>query len=285
MRNGISICIMFAVGSFLGNGALAQPLSAPLAEEIQVAAEDRFENWVGKTILVFTPHPDDDTFAVGGTLARLAENGNKIAIVIFTNDNKGSLDLEMTRERLARIRRAEEEEACRIIGISSESLIWLGYEDGDLEYADPRLLRGEVCRLIKKHRPDAVFCPDPGSKWEQWHKTDHRMAAFITKDAFIASEWHLYYPQHLLDEKLKPYPVPVAYYYYSQEPNYEVDITDKFDLKVKAAASHVSQFEPSLSGYAAEMAEETTAQLRKGFVKANQAGDRYVERFRREELP
>ena len=49
-------------------------------------------------------------------------------------------------------------------------------------------------------RPDAVFSPDPGGKWNQWHKTDHRMAANITQDAFIAAEWHLYYPQHYLDE-------------------------------------------------------------------------------------
>lgn len=264
---------------------VAQPLDAPLAEKVEVRAGDRVENWTGRSVLVFTPHPDDDTFALGGTLACLAEAGNKITIVIYTNDNKGSLDLEMTRERLARIRRAEEEEACRVLGISAENLIWLGYEDGDLEYADPRVLRGEVCRLIKKVRPDAIFCPDPGAKWNEWHKTDHRMSAVITKDAFIASEWHLYYPQHLLDEGLKPYAVPVAYYYYSQEPNYEVDITAKVEVKAKASAAHVSQFEPSLSKYTPEMSRETFEKLREGFAEEGKVGDRHVERFRREELP
>ena len=243
------------------------------------------EEWTGKTVMVFTPHPDDDTFACGGVMSILAGNGNKVIVVIYTNDNKGSLDLEMTSERLARIRRAEEEEACEILGIPKENIIWLGYDDGDLEYADPRVLRGEACRLMKKYRPDAVFTIDPGTTHERWHKTDHRMAAFITKDAFIASEWHLYYPQHLLDEDLKPYHVPVAFFYYTEEPNYSVDITDIVEKKLKASAAHVSQFEPSLSTYTPEMPEETYAGVRLWGLGMMKDGDRYVERFRREEWP
>ena len=36
------------------------------------AQEDRVETWRGKTIVVFTPHPDDDIFGCGGTLALAA---------------------------------------------------------------------------------------------------------------------------------------------------------------------------------------------------------------------
>ena len=278
---GVAFLTVFLAGMV----ATAQPIMAPMAETPEVDEEDRVENWKDKTVLVFTPHPDDDTFSMGGTLAHLAANGNKVVIVIYTNDNKGSKDLEMTRERLARIRRAEEEEACRILGIPKENLVWLGYDDGDLEYADPQRLCGEVARQIKIHRPDAVFCPDPGATWEQWHKTDHRMSAGITKDAFIAAEWHLYYPQHLLDEDLKPYSVPVAYYFYSQEPNYEVDITDVIDAKVKASAAHVSQFEPSVTKYTPDMPTEVFDQINAGFRAYHGVGDRFVERFRREEAP
>ncbi|QQS45722.1 MAG: PIG-L family deacetylase [Acidobacteriota bacterium] len=71
------------------------------------AAQERIEEWRDKTVMVFTPHPDDDLFGCGGTLARMARNGNRIITVIYTNDNKGSFDLEMTSERLARIRKAE----------------------------------------------------------------------------------------------------------------------------------------------------------------------------------
>src|ERR1041385_7549008 len=87
----------------------------------QVRAAERLENYTNKTVLVFTPHPDDDTFAVGGTLALLARNKNRVVVVIYTNDNKGSYDQDMTSERLARIRKAEEEASCAVLGIPKEN--------------------------------------------------------------------------------------------------------------------------------------------------------------------
>src|SRR5207253_4388583 len=120
------------------------------------------EKLEGKTILLFTPHPDDDTFCCAGTLALLQRRHNNIHIVIYTNDDKGSNDLEMTSERLARIRKGEEEEACRIIGIPKENIHWLEYHDGMLEYANPRDLAEEVTGIIRKFRPYVVMAPDPG---------------------------------------------------------------------------------------------------------------------------
>ena len=69
------------------------------AQSVQL---EKLEN---KTILLFTPHPDDDTFCCAGSLALLAKRQNNIHIVIYTNDDKGSRDPDMTSERLARIRR------------------------------------------------------------------------------------------------------------------------------------------------------------------------------------
>src|SRR5262249_31337350 len=88
--------------------------------------QDRIEQWRGKTVMVFTPHPDDDVFGCGGVMSMLARNGNKIIVVIYTNDNKGSFDLEMTSERLARIRKAEQEAAMEVIGVPKENIVWLG---------------------------------------------------------------------------------------------------------------------------------------------------------------
>jgi len=281
MRKTLCLAIsLLSVWTIVANAADPAP-----SKDAKVADQDRIEHWTGKTVMVFTPHPDDDTFMCAGTMELLAKNNNKVIIVLYTNDNKGSLDLEMTRERLARIRRAEEEAACQVLGIPKENLIWLGYEDGDLEYADPHRVRGEACRLIKKYRPDAIFTIDPGEEFERWHKTDHRMAAFITKDAFIASEWHLYYPQHLLDEGLKPYRVPLAFYYYTTSPNYTVDITSVAEDKVKAATKHVSQFSPSLDKYTPEMSEQTFQAIRAMGLSRTKEGDKYVEKFRREANP
>ncbi len=271
-RNTVCAVFILLLGSMLSARAEGPP-SEPI------------ETWKGKTVLIFTPHPDDDTFGCGGIMKILADNGNNVQVVVFTNDDKGSRDLEMTSERLARIRKAEQEKACEILGIPKENITWLGYEDGNLEYADPQRLRGEVAKEMKRHRPDAVFTVDPGSEHERWHKTDHRMAAFITQDAFIASEWHLYYPQHLLVDKLKPYHVPLAYYYYSTDTNVTIDITKVFEDKVKAAAAHVSQFEPSIDKYTPEMSDETLAGIRAWAKGFSEEDGKMVEKFRRVEWP
>src|SRR5258706_11705181 len=130
------------------------------------SAQERVEEWRGKTVMVFTPHPDDDLFGPGGTLALLARNQNRIVVVIYTNDNKGSFDLEMTSERLARIRKVEEEAALATIGVPKENIIWLGDPDGELEYAEPKALCGQATRLIRRYRPDVVFSIDPGEWYD-----------------------------------------------------------------------------------------------------------------------
>ncbi len=53
-----------------------------LCSIVSIRAQDRIEQWRGKTVMVFTPHPDDDLFGCGGTLSLLARNQNKIIIVI-----------------------------------------------------------------------------------------------------------------------------------------------------------------------------------------------------------
>lgn len=250
---------------------------------LPAVAQERIEEMRGKTVMVFTPHPDDDLFGCGGTLARMARNGNRIIIVIYTNDNKGSFDLEMTSERLARIRKAEEEAAMETLGIPKQNIIWLGYDDGELEYAPQKLLCGQATRLIRQYRPDVLFSIDPGEMYERWHKTDHRMAAFMTLDAVRAAEFHLYYPEHLLTDGLQPFKVPLLMFYYSaNEANYWVDITDELDRKAEAVTKHVSQFEPSINKYRPDWDPQDKSKL-KEYLKgrATKKDGRYVEAFRR----
>ncbi len=245
------------------------------------AGPDRIEDWKGKTVLFVTPHPDDDTFSAGGLLAKLARGGNKIIILIYTNDNAGSDDPEMTHERLAAIRKAEEEDACAILGISKKSIVWLGYDDGMLEYVDAKELTKRVVREIRRYRPDAIFSIDPGAPYQQWHKSDHRAAAYVTVDAMRAAGWRLYFPD-LEAAGFKAWSVPVQYFYYSAQPNYTVDITDVSDLKAKAAAAHISQFGKMVEKYdpniTQEQRDKLAAQLENMVPKENA---KHVERFRR----
>jgi LmbE family N-acetylglucosaminyl deacetylase len=270
--------------------ALVIPLCASSVAQAQVAnaepeytGDDRIEKWEGKTVLAITPHPDDETFTSGGLLAMLAARKNNVQILIYTTDNAGSNDPTMTKERLAEIRRREEEESCALLGIPKDHITWLGHDDGMLEYVDRRELTRQVAREIRHIKPDAVLSIDPGAPYEQWHKSDHRSGAVITVDAMRAAAWRLYFPE-LEREGLKAHKVPVVFFFYSKQPNYMVDITDVAQQKAKAAAAHTSQFGTMVTSYD----ENKLAERREGLAKfllaspvvARQDG-RIVERFRR----
>jgi LmbE family N-acetylglucosaminyl deacetylase len=279
---------LFADSALLASALLAAVAAAPaqvtLPEPAYTGA-DRVEEWRGKRILVVTPHPDDETFTSGGTLALLARNGNEIHVVIYTNDNAGSRDPTMTHQRLAAIRKAEEENACRILGIPVENIVWLGHDDGMLEYVDRRELTKQVAREIRRVRPDALFSVDPGAPYDQYHKSDHRSGAMITADAMRAAEWRLYFPD-LEAAGFAAWDVPVAFFYYSAQPNYTVDITDVAELKSRAASAHVSQFDPLVDRYDEAIAkdEKHLADLARQLLgRAVRENGRVVERFRRSE--
>jgi LmbE family N-acetylglucosaminyl deacetylase len=252
--------------------------------QFTLPAQDRnpqnIDEWKGKTILYFSPHPDDE-IASSGTLAKLIKNGNKVYIVLFTNGNKGSHDLEMTGERLAEIRRNEDISANGKLGIPKENIFFLGYDDGYLEYVPQKELCEKVCWFVRKYRPDAVFCYDPGSDWMQWHKTDHRMSAFISVDGARAAAYHLYFPQHLINEGLQPFTIRDFFFYGSRQPNYTVDITDVAELKYQAAIQHTSQFGKGNDKYVGpEMTPEDKQIIRERRLRKDPDGKIY-ERFRR----
>ena len=263
---------------------LAAPLlsGAPAQEPPQQPAK-RLEELQGKTILLFTPHPDDDVFGAGGTIALLNRNHNKVFIVVYTNDDKGSYDPEMTSQRLARIRRAEQEASEGLLGTAKENIIWMGYDDGMLEYAPQPKLTEEATAIIRKIRPDVLLSVDPGEWYERWHKSDHRMAAFNTIDAVRAAEFWLYFPNQKLQQGLQPYKVPELYFFYPspQEANYFVDINSVADLKFEAGAVQVSQFEPAINRYRPDWdaADKLKAQEEMRGEQPRKDGH-YVEAFR-----
>ena len=245
--------------------------------------QKRLEELREKAILVFTPHPDDDVFGAGGTIALLNRNHNKVYIVVYTNDDKGSYDPDMSSQKLARIRRAEQEVSEGMLGTPKENILWMGYDDGMLEYAPQPKLTEEATAIIRRMRPDVLLSVDPGEWYERWHKSDHRMAAFNTIDAVRAAEFWLYFPNQKLQQGLEPYKVPEMYFFYPspQEANYFVNIERVMDLKVEAALKQVSQFEPAINKYRTDWGPNDYAKAKEELLSEQPRKDgHYVEAFR-----
>ena len=95
-----------------------------------------------KVLMVVAAHPDDPEFGAGGTVAKLVGEGLQAIYVICTNGDKGTPDLSMTSEKLAKIREQEQRNAARVLGVSE--VVFLGHPDGGLvdgpEPPPPQLL-------------------------------------------------------------------------------------------------------------------------------------------------
>ena len=73
-------------------------------------------------------HPDDETFAMGGTLAKHADAGARVSLYCATDGDAGRASgiPFSSREELGRIRRAELLEACARLGVHDhDTLLWL----------------------------------------------------------------------------------------------------------------------------------------------------------------
>jgi N-acetyl-1-D-myo-inositol-2-amino-2-deoxy-alpha-D-glucopyranoside deacetylase len=83
-----------------------------------------------RRIVAVAPHPDDETYAFGGTLARASAAGAAVWVISATAGEKGE-DLSgggLAGEALAEVRRAELAASCRALG--AEAPRFLGLPDG-----------------------------------------------------------------------------------------------------------------------------------------------------------
>jgi LmbE family N-acetylglucosaminyl deacetylase len=189
-------------------------------------------------VMVVTAHPDDPEFGAGGTIANLVRDGCQVTYLIVTNGNKGSGDRTMTPERLTLIRREEQHNAARELGV--EWVEFLGYEDGEVE--DTRQLRLDVTRQIRRWRPDLIIAQHPDRTFRNffgWHR-DHRITGGVVLDCvYPLARDHLAFPELLPEQE--PHRVREVHLIQWEQPDLVIDITDSMDLKLKAIARHASQ--------------------------------------------
>lgn len=187
-----------------------------------------------RVVLVVGAHPDDPEFACAGTLIRWVGQGCTVHYLVCTGGGKGSKELAMTEERLIPIRKAEQMEAARRVGVSS--VRFLGGPDGEFQ-ADLHN-REQIARLIRHLRPDTLMSHDPWRRY-QLHP-DHRAVGICALDAMVAARDHLFFP-HLLEEGLVPHAVPEILLFGTDDANAWTDLSASFEGKLHALRAHASQ--------------------------------------------
>lgn len=113
-------------------------------------------------LLVVLPHPDDETFAAGGTIARTVDAGGKATYICGTWGDMGrrlGRPPFATRESLRDIRSKELDDALEILGCD---LRHLGIRDKCVEFEDPEEIAARVRRVIDEVKPNVMITFYPG---------------------------------------------------------------------------------------------------------------------------
>jgi LmbE family N-acetylglucosaminyl deacetylase len=189
------LCLAAAVAVALGSNwrqIHARPVEGPPLPLAMVPG-------AGQRVLVFAPHPDDETLAVGGLIHESIQRGAKVRVVYLTNGDafrlcaaasfRGWPD-ERRMQRLAGVRQKEARAAFARLGGRSRNTEFLGYPDrglatlwisnwSDDPYRSPYTghqqaagpgtstnpYTGEAALLdveaiLQRFRPDEVYYPD-----------------------------------------------------------------------------------------------------------------------------
>jgi LmbE family N-acetylglucosaminyl deacetylase len=228
------------VSSLLREGAMAFKL---WGSTILCLKKGRFlKNYYIMKIAAVFAHPDDEAFAVSGTIKKLTSKGHEVIIVETTDGSAGQVHNEAKKRlkelrSIKKLRREELEKSLKIIGI--KKAYYFDFKDGYLSNGDifDNKLVDKIVEVFKTEKPDVVIAYDhTGISWHLDHiatslatsKAVYLCKEFIDK-LFLFTTPDVHMPKYL-------YVTPIKY-----TPTHSVDIRNVVSYKVKSIKSHLSQ--------------------------------------------
>lgn len=193
-------------------------------------------------------HPDDETFCVGGVIAKYAAAGHDVSLWCATDGDAGKSAAVpvSSREELAAVRRRELAEAARILGIASVERG--GYRDGELARADAATMVADIVGFIRRRRPTVILTLGP--EGAPTGHADHAALSRVATAAFFLSGLATSHRE----QRLEPHRAARLFYHAWDFPLPEkrlqlesvpgtarIDVRAWKDRKAAAFAAHASQ--------------------------------------------
>ena len=179
-------------------------------------------------ILAIGAHPDDVELGCSGTIAKEIANNKKVGILDLT---KGELGTRGSAE----IREKEANDAAKILNVAFREN--LNFKDGFFKNDEENQLK--LIQVIRKYKPDIILC----NAIDDRH-IDHPRGAKLVIDSCFLSGLKKIVTVHNNKEQ-EPWR-PLNIYHYIQwknlKPDFVVDISNFYEIKIKAVKSFKSQF-------------------------------------------
>ena len=219
---------LFAYSRYMGvikpslRGESADQVQARLAAASSQLWPKKLSAPVGKRILAFSPHPDDESIGAGGLLLAHKDCSSIHVLTVFNGDGGGLADSAETEERGATnalpLRRDREiRHACETFRAQYHGC--LGFSDG-ASVADVLTASARLAEMVHAIRPDIVIMP---SMFDV--HPDHRTANLLWARACCA------FPCMVLGSEVWSLLQPNAYF----------EITEQFEDKLALIGEFRSQ--------------------------------------------
>lgn len=159
---------------------------------------------VSKRMLLSFAHPDDETFGMGGVIAKYAHAGVEISLICSTDGDRGTIPSEFLEKHgsVGAVRVAELECAAQKLGI--QHLFRFGYSDSGmmgtddnhhpacLWQANEEEVIGKIVAVIREVKPQVVITFD---EYGGYGHPDHIIMCRATTKAFFAAGDAAQYPE------------------------------------------------------------------------------------------
>ena len=181
-----------------------------------------------KKILVVAPHPDDETLALGGTIAKYSEQGCEIHVLVVS----GHLPPLYKREDFEKTV-TEAKQAFNILGVSHSKFLEIpATMINDLPVHE---LNSMILQSVNDLNPHIVFCPYPDRHVDHRLVFDSVMVATRPvqkgKNIEILAAYETLSETHWNAPHIEP----------NFTPNWVINITDYIEIKLKALKCYKSQ--------------------------------------------
>lgn len=149
-----------------------------------------------RRLLISYAHPDDESFGLGGLIAKYVAEGTQVDLICATNGDVGTIDPEMLKgyESHAELRLAELDCASKLLGFTN--VVKLNYKDSGMmgsEYNDdpeclwhnyehePEAVTRRVVETLRELKPQVVIT---FNKYGGYGHPDHIAIQRATTEAF-----------------------------------------------------------------------------------------------------
>lgn len=189
-------------------------------------------------ILVVSPHADDETIGMGGTMARYAEEGHEVVVAVMTGHGEEESHPIWPRETWDIIR-AEAREAYEILGV--KQIIFEEIPAARVADQPVWKLNKITDEMVKNVRPDIVYLPFPFDLHKDHRELFHSFSVACRPCSEVGASIKEIYTYEVMSETHwnAPYVEP------GFMPTVWINISDYLETKLKALKSFKSQMLPS----------------------------------------